>query len=67
MKDIGYARSAPWGVTLPEGTVRQETNHNNNDRLWEWRQRRGEGDEELVCSQVAGAERLLHDTLVLAS
>jgi hypothetical protein len=32
MQGLGYARSALWGVTLPEDAVRQEPNHADKER-----------------------------------
>jgi hypothetical protein len=32
MQDLGYARSAPWGVTLLEDVVRREGNRADNKR-----------------------------------
>jgi hypothetical protein len=56
-QDLGYVCGTLQGV-----------NRINNERLQEQRQRRHvEGGEELACSQVASAERLLHDTLALPS
>jgi hypothetical protein len=39
-QDLGYARSALWGVTLPEDVVRQEAKRVYSEQLWTQRQRR---------------------------
>jgi hypothetical protein len=40
VQDLGYARSALWGVTLPEDAVRQEAKCVYSEQLWTQRQRR---------------------------
>jgi hypothetical protein len=65
MQVLGYAHSAPRGVTLPEDVASREAYRINNERLWEQRLRCVEGDEELTCSQVISMDKLLHDTLAL--
>jgi hypothetical protein len=40
MQGLGYARSALWGVTLPEDAVRQKMNRADNERQQARRHRR---------------------------
>jgi hypothetical protein len=67
MQGLRRVHSAPRSVTLPKDAVRREANRVCSESLRVRRQsRRVEGDKELTCLQVAGAETLLHDTLASA-
>jgi hypothetical protein len=52
--DIGYAHSAPWGVTLPKDAVRREANRVHCDRMHVWRQSR----RAWSAARVAARERV---------
>jgi hypothetical protein len=56
MEGLGYARNIPQGVTLPEDVARQESNHTDNERQLEWRQRRRLWSAARVTTRSRGEE-----------
>jgi hypothetical protein len=56
VQDLGYARSAPEGVTLPKDVTRREANRVHSEWLWVWRQRRRTWSTAWAAARVQGVD-----------
>jgi hypothetical protein len=56
MQDLGYARSAPWGVTIPKDVVIQEAKRAYSERLRAQRQRRWDWSTAPMAARAWGEE-----------